>query len=93
MEISRHLKPGYSIQAETRPAVKTEAAPAAKDSSLRNASGEPRLEQLQEAIGRLPDIDLDKVAAIKLALQRGEISTDSAALASSIVTYHSGSDA
>jgi negative regulator of flagellin synthesis FlgM len=93
MEISRHLKPGYSIQAETRPAVKTEAAPAAKDSSLHNASAEPRLEQLQEAIGRLPDIDLDKVAAIKLALQRGEISTDSAALASSMVSYHSGSDA
>lgn len=93
MEISRHLKPGYSIQAETRPAVKTEAAPAAKDSTLRNASGEPRLEQLQEAMSRLPEVDLDRVAAIKLALQRGDITTDSAALASSIVSYHSGSDA
>mgnify|MGYP000926732230 CR=1 FL=1 len=44
-------------------------------------------------MSRLPEVDLDRVAAIKLALQRGDINIDSAALASSIVSYHSGSDA
>jgi len=96
MEISRQIKPGFSVQGETPGAVKNEgpgpvaaaAAPTAKP-----ASAEPRLERLQEALRSLPDIDLDKVAAIKQALQRGEIHSDSAALASSMLAYHSGSDA
>ena len=94
MEISRQIKPGFSVQGETPRALKNERpGPAAASSTAKPATGEPRLEQLQETLRSLPEIDLDKVAAIKQALQRGEILSDSAALASSILSYHSGSDA
>lgn len=96
MEISRQIKPGFSVQGETLGTVKYErpGSAAAKPTLVaKPVSAEPRLEQLQEALRSLPDIDLDKVAAIKQALQRGEILSDSAALASSMLTYHSGSDA
>jgi len=95
MEISRQIKPGFSVQGETPRALKNErpGPAAAASSTAKPATGEPRLEQLQETLRSLPEIDLDKVAAIKQALQRGEILSDSAALASSMLSYHSGSDA
>lgn len=101
MEITRHTKPGYSVPAEHAPAEKlhTEAvAPAGLESSnparsgFAPVGGEPRLEQLQAAMRDLPDVDLDRVAQIKQALQRGEIVSDSASLARSMVTYHRGSE-
>jgi negative regulator of flagellin synthesis FlgM len=102
MEINRHTKPGYSVQVDHASTEKLQPEAAARTgmdlSSPANAagstpiSGRPRLEQLQAAMRELPDVDLDRVAAIKLALQRGEIVTDSAALASSMVTYHRGSE-
>lgn len=93
MEISRQIKPGFSVQSETPGAVKNERPGPAATAAAKPVSAEPRLDRLQEALRSLPDIDLDKVAAIKQALQRGEILSDSAALASSMLTYHSGSDA
>lgn len=93
MEISRQIKPGFSVQGETPGTVKNERPGSVAAPVARPVSAEPRLERLQEALRSLPDIDLDKVAAIKQALQRGEILSDSAALASSMLTYHSGSDA
>lgn len=93
MEISRQIKPGFSVQSETPGVVKSERPGPAAASVAKPVSAEPRLERLQEALRSLPDIDLDKVAAIKQALQRGEILSDSATLASSMLTYHSGSDA
>ncbi len=95
MEINRYLKPGYTAKSETAPARVEGAERAKADSAAANPAAKPgeyRLEQLQEAIRSLPDIDMEKVAAIKEALQRGEINMDSAALASLVVTYHRGSD-
>jgi negative regulator of flagellin synthesis FlgM len=48
---------------------------------------------MHDALRAMPDIDLERVAAIKQALQRGEISTDPAELAGSMLAYHRGSDA
>ncbi|GAB6390377.1 flagellar biosynthesis anti-sigma factor FlgM [Stutzerimonas marianensis] len=89
MEISRHFKPAITASSETvRP---TTARPAAQ-TAPRPAESLP-LEQMHDALRAMPDVDLDRVAAIKQALQRGEISTDVAELASSMLSYHRGSDA
>ena len=93
MEISRQIKPGFSVQSDTPGAVKSERPGQTATVTAKSVSAGPRLEQLQEALRGLPDIDLDKIAAIKQALRRGEIHSDSAALASSMLSYHSGSEA
>jgi negative regulator of flagellin synthesis FlgM len=41
----------------------------------------------------MPEVDLERVAALKQALQRGELSSDPAELASSMLAYHRGNDA
>ncbi|TLX59177.1 flagellar biosynthesis anti-sigma factor FlgM [Stutzerimonas nosocomialis] len=95
MEISRHFKPVLATPVEASGKSRAVEANAASSASQRPAvtAQDLPLEQLQAALRAMPDVDLDKVAAIKQALQRGEISTDPAALASSVMTYHSGSDA
>lgn len=94
MEISRQFKAGFSVQAEASAQVNVERPGQAKApaGALANTA-ESNLEALQDAMRSLPDVDLDKIAAIKQALQRGEIVSDSVALAGSMLTYHSGSDA
>jgi len=93
MEITRQLKPVLASPAEApvqaRPASREErrAAPAA------GTSESLPLEQLQEALGALPEVDMARVEAIKQALQRGEIQLDMGALARSMLAYHNGSDA
>lgn len=52
----------------------------------------PALEHIQAALQQLPEVDLEKVAAIKAALAGGELLTDSTSLASAMLTYHAGSD-
>lgn len=94
MEISRQLKAGFSVQNEAPAQASAERPQQAKAASgTPTTTVEPRLEALQDAMRRLPDVDLDRVAAIKQALQRGEIVNDSTALAGSMLAYHSGSDA
>jgi negative regulator of flagellin synthesis FlgM len=94
MEISRHLKPSLNLPSEA-PAQVGSVRPV----QTRTASREPigtealHLEKLQTALSQLPDVDADKVATLKLALARGELSLDMATLATSIYTYHSGNDA
>lgn len=92
MEISRHLKPSLNPASDT-PAQVQGARAQSSGSARASVSQEPRLEQLQDALRSLPDVDLDKVAQLKAALARGELSSDPAALAGSMLTYHSGSDA
>ena len=92
MEISRHLKPSLNLPTDA-PAQVQSARPQPGTNARASASQEPRLEQLQDALRSLPDVDLDKVAQLKAALARGELSSDPAALAGSMLTYHSGSDA
>lgn len=94
MEISRQFKAAFSVQTEAPAQVKAErAGPAKAPASSVVSAAESPLEALQEAMRNLPDVDLDKVAALKQALQRGELVSDSAALAGSMLAYHSGSDA
>ncbi|MGE8296118.1 MAG: flagellar biosynthesis anti-sigma factor FlgM [Pseudomonas sp.] len=92
MEISRHLKPSLNLPSDAPVQVQS-ARPQPGGNARTAGSQEPRLEQLQDALRNLPDVDLDKVAQLKAALARGELSSDPAALAGSMLTYHSGSDA
>lgn len=93
MEISRHLKPSLNLPSDA-PAPVQSARPQPHAGTARSAaSDEPRLEQLQSTLRSLPEVDLDKVATLKAAVARGELISDPQALAGSMLTYHSGSDA
>lgn len=53
----------------------------------------PAAQPLSQAAGVLqaqPEVDLDKVAAVRAALARGEISFDAHKLAATIAAYHRG---
>lgn len=92
MEINNHFKP--VLITPTAGADATAASkilPRSKQASARQAEALP-LEQMQQALRAMPDVDLEKVAKLKQALQRGELATDPAALASSMLAYHRGSD-
>ncbi|MEZ3134135.1 flagellar biosynthesis anti-sigma factor FlgM [Stutzerimonas kunmingensis] len=91
MEISRHFKPALTPAAEASTTRQPASRPLA-DTAVRQSESLP-LEQMHDALRAMPDVDLDRVAAIKQALQRGEISTDPAELAGSMLAYHRGSDA
>ncbi|WP_417781167.1 flagellar biosynthesis anti-sigma factor FlgM [Stutzerimonas xanthomarina] len=91
MEISRHFKPASVTPTELSTARQVAARPAAQPVA-RQAESLP-LEQMHDALRAMPEVDLDRVAAIKQALQRGEISTDVGELASSMLSYHRGNDA
>jgi negative regulator of flagellin synthesis FlgM len=91
MEISRHFKPVPTPSAEPASVRQATARPAAQPAA-RQAESLP-LEQMHEALRAMPEVDLDRVAAIKQALKRGEISTDVAELAGSMLSYHRGNDA
>lgn len=94
MEITRQFKPAISALAEgNAPVRKAPLSEAQKSVAAQPAAEALPLEQLQEALGSLPEVDLDKVAAIKLALQRGEISVDVGVLSRSMLAYHNGNDA
>ncbi|MBC9249833.1 flagellar biosynthesis anti-sigma factor FlgM [Pseudomonas alcaligenes] len=93
MEITRQFKPAFTAQTESASTTRQAPASAAAKAVSQPASEGLPLEQLQEALGSLPEIDLSKVEAIKQALQRGEISVDVGALSRSMLAYHNGSDA
>ncbi|VXC86368.1 Flagellar biosynthesis anti-sigma factor FlgM [Pseudomonas sp. 8Z] len=93
MEISRHLKPSLNLPSDAPAQVQSVSAQPSASSVRPAASTEPRLDELQSALRSLPEVDLDKVATLKAALARGELVSDPQALAGSMLTYHSGSDA
>jgi negative regulator of flagellin synthesis FlgM len=93
MEITSQRTPGYTLPSDaTAPAKLDAPTPAKADVSTVAKPTEARLDVLQDAMRSLPDVDMDKVAAAKNALLRGDLSTDIAGLASSILSYHRGSD-
>jgi len=93
MEITSQLTPSYTLASDaTAPAKLDAPTPAKAEASTVAKSTEARLDLLQDAMRSLPDVDMDKVTAAKQALLRGDINTDTAALASSILSYHRGSD-
>lgn len=91
MEISRHFKPAPASASEASSTRQPLTRPA-PEAAVRQAETLP-LEQMHHALRAMPEVDLDRVAAIKQALQNGEISTDPAELAGSMLAYHRGSDA
>lgn len=91
MEISRHFKPASVAPTELASVRQASARPAAQPAA-RQVESLP-LEQMHEALRVMPEVDLDRVAAIKQALQRGEISTHPGELAGSMLSYHRGNDA
>lgn len=91
MEISRPFKPIFVIPSVDAGASKDTAQTRSLKAGGHNGEALP-LEKMQQALSAMPDVDTAKVAAIKLALQRGEISTDPVELASSMLAYHRGSD-
>lgn len=91
MEISRHFKPASVAPSELSATRQVASRPAVQPAA-RQVESLP-LEQMHEALRAMPEVDLDRVAAIKQALQRGEISTDVGELASSMLSYHRGNDA
>ena len=94
MEITRQFKPVIATQSEGSVTASAAQAPAAKKTVSTAASSESLpLEQLHDALGSLPEVDMDKVEQIKAALQRGEIKLDTGALSRSMLAYHNGSDA
>lgn len=99
MEINRQFTAGFTAQSDVQGLGKAERSPSAQPqlqpaaTVAPSSSEELPLEQLQESLRKLPDVDLDKVAALKRALQRGELVSDSAALAGSILDYHGGKSA
>lgn len=93
MEITRQFKPVIATQSEGTVAAASQAPVAKKTVSTAASSDSLPLEQLHDALGSLPEVDLDKVEQIKAALQRGEIKLDTGALSRSMLAYHNGSDA
>ncbi len=93
MHISRTFKPVTTLPGEASTARPATARPSEQPAgSARSSEGLP-LEQMQEALRAMPEVDLDRVAAIKQALQRGEISSNVDELASSMLSFHRGNDA
>ncbi len=93
MEIDRHIKLVPVATVEPTSAARGNAVNRpVQPKAQRAPAGELPLEQMQQALRALPEVDMEKVQAIKLALQRGEIPLDVAQLAHSILAYHRGSD-
>jgi len=93
MEISRTQTAVYNAPAETQsPSRQAQAAPARNVRQQQLLAENLPLENLQDALDKLPAVDMDKIAEIKAALARGEIALDDAALAKSMLSYHRGSD-
>ncbi|WP_371367651.1 flagellar biosynthesis anti-sigma factor FlgM [Pseudomonas sp. QL9] len=92
MEITRQLKPalGTPVQTAATSRASTQATAQGATSQATGTAATLPVEQLQDALGALPDVDLDKVAAIRDALARGEISLDPEALSRSMLDFHGG---
>lgn len=93
MEISRSQTSVYSAPAETQgPSRQTQAAPARNVRQQQLLAENLPLETLQDALDKLPAVDMDKIAEVRAALARGEIALDNDALAQSMLSYHRGTD-
>ncbi|MNJ21557.1 Anti-sigma-28 factor, FlgM [compost metagenome] len=93
MEITRQPTLGLNITNETRAASQGERASACPVAAVPPVAPiKPALEQIQQALGQMPQVDLEKVATIKAALAAGELVADSATLAASMLAFHRGDD-
>ncbi|CAG8871077.1 hypothetical protein PS627_04269 [Pseudomonas fluorescens] len=93
MEITRPPHPGLNgTRQATAPSVQAPDSTGPTGPVTGVTAIKPALEQIQSALGQLPQVDLEKVAAIKAALASGELANDSASLAAAMLSYHRGTD-
>lgn len=91
MEINRVSTSGLNLQLDntnTGVATKSQERPTVATQK----QTEPRIEALHNAMRELPDVEEDKIIAIRKALASGEITTDAATLAKLMMSYHRGND-
>ncbi|WP_259758531.1 flagellar biosynthesis anti-sigma factor FlgM [Pseudomonas sp. GCEP-101] len=94
MEITRQLTSVALATSESaKPARSERAAPAAEASASAPVNDSLRLDEMQETLRAMPDVDQSRVAEIRRALMNGELQNDTSVLATSILSYHRGSDA
>lgn len=97
MEISRSSQAGFTALNEsqgTQSAQRAEAQPRVEAVAPRVLPSKDnlRLDRMQQTLRDMPDVDESRIAQIRHALGTGELSLDVRMLASSIVSYHRGSD-
>jgi len=94
MEITRQLTSVALAASESAKAARSErVAPVAETSANAPVSDSLRLDEMQETLRAMPDVDQSRVAEIRRALMNGELQNDTSVLATSILSYHRGSDA
>jgi negative regulator of flagellin synthesis FlgM len=97
MDISTRFKPGpgpaTALGNEAASALKGERASSATVPQVEPvAAVHLHLDSLREVLRDLPEVDLNKVQAIKAALARGEIASDPQTLARALLARQRGSD-
>ncbi|MBB4862041.1 negative regulator of flagellin synthesis FlgM [Pseudomonas nitritireducens] len=94
MEITRQLTSVALATSESARTARSEpTAPVAQASASAPVNDSLRLDEMQETLRAMPDVDQARVAEIRRALMNGELQNDTSVLASSILSYHRGSDA
>ncbi len=90
MEITRPYTASYETPSEAVRKSRNEPVAAVGRAQVeREGAGEERpLEQLHEALRSLPEVEQDKVGALRQALREGSLDTSSASLAAGILAYH-----
>lgn len=94
MEITRQLASVALATSESAKSARSErVAPVAETSASAPVNDSLRLDEMQETLRAMPDVDQNRVAEIRRALMNGELGNDTSVLATSILSYHRGSDA
>ena len=94
MEITRQLTSVALATSESAKSARSErVAPVAETGASVPVSDSLRLDEMQETLRAMPDVDQNRVAEIRRALMNGELGSDTSVLATSILSYHRGSDA
>ncbi|MCG8908559.1 MULTISPECIES: flagellar biosynthesis anti-sigma factor FlgM [Pseudomonas] len=94
MEITRQLTSVALATSESAKSARSErVAPVAETGASVPVSDSLRLDEMQETLRAMPDVDQSRVAEIRRALMNGELGNDTTVLATSILSYHRGSDA
>lgn len=70
----------------------TEKSVKAKASQPATASTEQTMMQARQTLSAMPDVDNEKVAQVKAALSRGEITLDSQGLSQAMLSFFQGSE-
>ncbi|WP_150301523.1 flagellar biosynthesis anti-sigma factor FlgM [Pseudomonas profundi] len=89
MDISRPNTAGPRPVVDSSAQQVAERAPVASPASV-NPPAAARPDALRAALQALPDVDLDRVAALRQALQDGSLDTSPENLATDMLAFHRG---